>query len=216
MRIHLIGGKAQSRFFNPEPGDEVWTLNNCWFAWARHHATRHFNIHKHENLVRYGFDIKTTVAFLEAHPKIKFYSTDLWPELKDRGGCYVFPRDDIAEMGYRADYHCGSFDWMAAFAVDLLTGIDRPCVEPEIIVHGVSLLIEAGEPISARACLEYWLGVAEGCGIKVTVTPDCDLFAFYHLVKSNMVYGYDDTPVYEDRTRPADGEPPYKLADAAE
>lgn len=216
MKIHLIGGKAQSRFFNPESGDEVWTLNNCWFAWARHRTTRHFNIHKYENLVRYNFDIKTTVAFLEAHPKIAFYSTDEWPELKDRKNAYVFPRDALATLPGRADYHCGSFDWMAAYAALL---IDQEPVLPgphEIVVHGVSLLIEAGEPISARACLEYWLGVAEGMGIKVTVTPDCDLFAFYHLVKSNMVYGYDDTPIYEDRTRPADGEPPYKIADAAE
>ena len=79
----------------------------------------------------------------------------------------------------------------------------------------VQALVEAGEPISARACLEYWLGVAEGRGVRVTVAEDCDIFAFYHLVKSNMVYGYDDTPIFEDRTRPA-GDVPYKVAEPTE
>ena len=39
-----------------------------------------------------------------------------------------------------------------------------------------------------------------------------DLYA--ELVKSNMVYGYDDTPIYEDRTPGAvAGEAPYKIPD---
>lgn len=172
--------------------------------------TRHFNIHTYNNLKRYNFSFQPTVEFLKIYDKVRFYSVDLWPELVGRKNCYIFPRFKFIDLSQRPDYHCGSFDWMVTMAIDCLEGApDR-----EIVVHGVSLLIEAGEPISARACLEYWLGVAEGRGIKVTCMPDCDLFAFYHLVKSNMVYGYDDTPIYEDRTRlMAAGDTPYKLPD---
>lgn len=80
---------------------------------------------------------------------------------------------------------------LAAFAIWL--GFKR------IELYGVRLM-ESGEPIAARACLEYWLGVAEGRGIETYVHPACDLFAQYHLVKSRTVYGYDDVRLVEERT----------------
>lgn len=191
----------------------MWGLNNCRFAWADKLWTRFFNLHKYENLKRYNYDIDRDVQWLVEHPDVLFHTIDTWPELKYSARQKIWDRQAIANYfegeigcGVRNDYHCGSVDWMVAFALTL----------PEvtrIVLHGVSLLIEAGEPISARACLEYWCGVAAGSGVGVTCAPDCDLFAFYHLVKSNMVYGYDDTPIYEDRTRDLHGEAPYKIAE---
>ena len=70
----------------------------------------------------------------------------------------------------------------------------------EISLHGIGLNMESREPISARACLEYWCGVAAGRGAKITVAKDCDLFLQYHVVKSRTVYGYDDVRLVEDRT----------------
>jgi len=206
----MIGGKSQKENFVSNPGDEVWGLNTCRFAWADGYWTRFFNLHTYENLRRYNYDIERNVQWLIARPMVRFYTIDSWPELVNDPRSYIFDRRTI-ENGLprpvRHGYHCGSFDWMIAFALTM------PKVS-KVVLHGVSLLIEAGEPISARACLEYWCGVAEGLGLDVECAPDCDLFAFYHLVKSNMVYGYDDTPIYEDRTKTAvPGEAPYKVPD---
>lgn len=190
------------------PGDEVWGLNNCRFAWANEWWTRFFNLHKYENLRRYNYDVERDVEWFRVRPDVRLYTLDAWPELKDVriANTNIFPVEELAGIlaRHRTSYHCGSFDWMVAYAL-ALNGVDH------IVLHGVSLLIEAGEPISARACLEYWCGVAEGRGVDVTAAPDCDIFSFYHLVKSNLVYGLDDTPIYEDRTKVADV--PYKLPD---
>lgn len=186
----------------------MWGVNNCRFAWADKQWTRFFNLHKHANLKRYNYDVDRDVEWLIWHPTVKFYTLDEWPEIRSAPFIdhHIFPVEqmDTYLPLHRNRYHCGSFDWMVAFAISQpwCTGI---------VLHGVSLLIEAGEPISARACLEYWCGVAEGRGVKVTAAPDCDIFSFYHLVRSNLVYGLDDTPIYEDRTKVADV--PYRLPD---
>jgi hypothetical protein len=207
--VHMLGGRARKEFFKPAEGDEVWGLNKCRFPWVPK-WDRFFNLHKHENLKRYGYDVERDAEWVMAHPEMSFFTVDDWPELEHSRNNFIFPRRYMEQLlpGYRNNYHCGSFDWMVAFALTVQS-------ITEIHIHGVSLTIDAGEPISARACLEYWLGVAEGRGVKVTVADDCDIFAFYHLVKSNLVYSYDDTPIFEDRTRDLKGEAPYKVGDAA-
>ena len=52
---------------------------------------------------------------------------------------------------------------------------------------------------SAQACLEYWCGYAEGCGIPVTDHAPLELFRQYHLVKSDTRYGLDDVVMVEKR-----------------
>jgi hypothetical protein len=217
-RVHLIGARAQAQHYEGtepwcyETDDEVWGLNGIWLKCCEHYWTRFFNLHTHKNLKRYNYKIERDASWVKLNPDVLFYSVDEWPELKGAPNAHIFPRGVIAERltRHRNDYHCGSFDWMLAFAMTC----SRPLFH-EIILHGVSLLIEPGEPPSARACLEYWIGVAEARGTKVICAPDCDLFAFIHMVKSNLVYGYDDTPMYEDRTRDLKGEPPYKIAERA-
>ena len=81
----------------------------------------------------------------------------------------------------------------------------------EIRLHGWMLALNAvSEQMSARACFEYWAGYAEGRGVKVVTAGDCDMFYAYHIVKSERVYGYDDCPAYEDRTRGARSGAPYR------
>jgi hypothetical protein len=200
-------GKPIGELYHYRSGDEVWGLNACWLRCCDGLWTRFFNLHTYENLKRYNYDVERDISWVKSNPHIDFYTIDYWPGL-NVANAFMLPRTAIAEdlKRHRVDYHCGSFDWMLAYA---MSGWKFD----EIILHGVSLLIEPGEPISARSCLEYWIGVAEGRGIQVTCAPDCDLFAFIHMVKSNLVYGYDDTPVYEDRTRDLKGEPPYEIAE---
>jgi hypothetical protein len=68
------------------------------------------------------------------------------------------------------------------------------------------------EQTSAAKCAEYWVGYAEGLGMKVHVGEDSAMFGVYHLTKTNRVYGYDDSPAYEDRTSEGK-DPPYRYDD---
>jgi hypothetical protein len=219
MKIRIIGGRASAEHFE-DNGAEIWGLNGMRPSWVPHWDGM-FNLHTYQRLVDYGFDVHVERTWAQANPAVPFYVMDRWP-----GGWlpnqHLFPANAI--MHWRSEsrgrYHCSSFDWLVAFALysnDLQhasiyeTGSGAQIID-EIIIQGVGLCLEAGEPISARACLEYWCGVAEGAGVKVTAAPDCDIFRFYHLVKSNLIYGVDDTPIYEDRTAIAEpGAVPYTL-----
>ena len=56
-----------------------------------------------------------------------------------------------------------------------------------------------GEPLSGRACLEYWIGVAQGRGIEVGVYTNGDLFLNVHLAlhRSTMRYGIEGEPALD-------------------
>jgi hypothetical protein len=92
----------------------------------------------------------------------------------------TYPIGEICERYERGHYHCGTFDYMVALAC--LLGFD------EIHLRGITLAW--GEPMAARACLEYWCGVAEGQGIRVVGEPWSDLFHMVLLVARDTPYGY--------------------------
>lgn len=225
MKIIIVGSLARERYFPKDLIDcEVWGLNAIYQDWIPR-WDRRFNLHTYENLRRYRWPDKffqREIEWSRDNPDKPFYTLDKWPEPHQlawprgiKAPVDLFPYPDVMGSLPRGRYHCDSFDWLVAFAICLNwetemwggPGREKPPVD-EIALHGVGLTMEAGEPISARACLEYWCGVAEGRGIRVTCAEDCDLFYFYHLVKSNLVYGLNDTPIFEDRTKKS-GEAPY-------
>lgn len=191
-KVAIIGGLAKYENVTKllDGTWEVWGMNAIrplWgFKWARM-----FNLHRIAHLKRdWAGPLWAERQWAEEHPKVPFYVVDRWP----RGWLpnqVIFPRDKLTRQPH-SDYHAGSFDWLVAFAIYLKAA--------EISLHGVGLTLESGEPIAARACLEYWCGYAEGCGIKVTAAKDCDMFLQFHLVKSRTVYGWDDVKLVEDRT----------------
>jgi hypothetical protein len=190
-KIIIIGGAAKRQHFIDDPNAELWICNGQWLS--RHwipRVDRAFNLHRLKLLKLYKYDCSVEEFWSLKNKDVPFYTLDKWADL---AGWKQFPLKEMQRAMPRGDYHCGSFDWMVAFAI--YSGVK------EIKLHGIGLCLEAGEPISARACLEYWCGYAEGSGIKITTAPDCDFFHFYHLVKSKLTYGVDDTPIYEDRTK---------------
>lgn len=69
-----------------------------------------------------------------------------------------FPLDAIEKLLPKyGDYHCGSFDMLMAYAIW--------CGYRRITLHGMDY--REGEPDSSVKCLEFWLGVAAGRGIKI-------------------------------------------------
>lgn len=207
LKIAMIGGGAKSKFFKGRGYDfgwEIWGLNairpqerlSDQDPWPRINWARMFNLHRFDHLNRDCPEyIFWDSSWSKANPKVPVYVIDSWHGMLANER--LFPLEAIKHrLAPRGGfYHAGSFDMLVAYAIFLGA--------TEIAIHGVTLATDSAvaEPISARACLEYWCGFAEGRGIKVTCTEDSNLFYQYHLVKSNSVYGYDDVRLIEDRTR---------------
>lgn len=199
-RVAIIGGGIKERDFwkmhkqtlgeNDDPTLEIWGLNAIRYHFIPFWS-RMFNLHTFENLEKYGWPIEREIEWKREHPDIPFYTMGKWPV--GEGKMLEFPRRFIEDALPRArhNYHCSTIDWLVAYAIALGT--------PEIILHSINWSLAADEPISARACLEYWCGFAEASGIIVSQDERCDNFCFIHIVKSNLIYGPDDTPIFEDR-----------------
>ena len=196
--IHIIGGCATKkgvakRTQNEDDAKiEYWGLNAIHFDWFDDYLwDRWFNLHKYQWLKEnHPKVLEKEYSFGIRYPELLFYTVDEWPH-RPTGRSILFPRSAL-EDDRRGWYHAGSFDWLVHYAMQ---------TKPDIIyLHGIQLNLASGEPISARACLEYWCGRAEGVGTQVIADEDCDLFYQYHLVRSRSVYGYDDVELIEDRT----------------
>lgn len=189
-RVTIVG--ANAREFTPFRG-ELWGLNAIRPTWAKHFPwTRWFNLHRYDHMARdWATGLVDEIWWAQQHPEIPFYKLDdEWPTTVRLPNPRIFPREAIRRFFKCREYHAGSFDWLVAYAIYLRF--------QEIRIHGVNLNLESGEPISARACLEYWCGQAEARGIRV-VTVDCGFFCQYHYVRSQTLYGYDDVKLVEDR-----------------
>lgn len=195
MKIAIIGncaGKGIGRFY-----DRSWTI------WGMNSVHRRedmkavrwaamFNLHRIEHLKRDCLQyVQWDSNWSRRHPKIPVYVIDRWQGLLKRER--IFPGSELKLMP-RGYYHASSFDWMVALAI-------RKGAKA-IDIHGAQFALDSPreEPISARACLEYWCGYATGLGIEVNDYAS-ELFIQYHIVASKSVYGYDDVHMVEDRTR---------------
>lgn len=195
MKVVIIAGGAFPGCMRKTYSDgswEFWGINAIrpkWFEEAGLRWARWFNIHKWAHLMRdWRGGLEAEVKWAQENPEIPFYTPGDWQGLPNE---VVFPRDEINAAFPRPDYHSGSFDWMVAYA--LLLGAE------EVALHGVNLHHITGEPESARACLEYWCGFAEGRGMRIFAGRDCDLFWEYHIVRTKSVYGYTDVHMMEER-----------------
>lgn len=194
-RLALVGrGRGAERAPWNSKHYDCWGLNSGWrdvpvvrhfpprglAAWFEIHSRRYLKqewlgfgrtIHTHER----GLAWMNVPVYVQ-HPK----DWPLVPKAKR------FPREQIRLAFPRGDYHAGSFDWMLAFA--LLKGYRH------IELFGVGLgPTDGGEPLSARACLEYWIGYAEAKGVKVKVHDPTGLFWIYNYTREKTPYHFDDT-----------------------
>lgn len=197
MKVAIVGGGSVNPYEILRYGRdwEVWGLNAIRPPWAYTLKwARWFNLHRWEHLKRdWAEGLRKEIAWAQRHPSVPFYVVDSW-----RAGTLpnekIFPAARLARAP-RGTYHAGSFDWLVAFAVSLGARV--------IALHGVGLALDSPreEPISARACLEYWCGYAAGKGVKIIAGSDCDIFYQYHLVRSHTIYGYDDVRLVEEQRR---------------
>lgn len=193
----MFGGNSKMRFYEKRPGWENWCLNGqqCgtigqWLP----QVDRAFNVHRFALLKQYGYSFDAEASWVRENPTTPFITLDKWPKymVPDwcRGELYPLQAMLKSKMFPRPMYHCGSFDWMVAYAIF--------CGFTHIEIHGINLRLEASEPGSSQSCLEYWCGFAEARGIKITSTPDATMFFYSHITLTNRTYGWDDAPVYVD------------------
>lgn len=210
LKVAIFGGSSREKFFARQEYDqarepwELWGLNAIRPVWQNLGWTRFFNLHRFEHLNRDAHAyIYADSDWAKEHPEVPFYVIGDWHGLLPNQR--IFPLGEYPGLPRYGKYHAGSFDMLVAYAIT--EGAT------EIVLHGIGLALDSfrSEPMSARACLEYWCGVAEGRGIKVTTMPDCDLFRQYHLVVSDTVYGRDDVKLLvesRDLGRPLEELPP--------
>jgi hypothetical protein len=141
-----------------------------------------------------------TPEYMRRHWSREFPMHELWLERPHDFPIYMqkkyrqypasekFPRR-LVESLPRGTYQIFSFSWM--FCLALAQGAER------IGLFGCGA--GPGEPLAARACMEYWIGYAEGQGIEVILSGTPTLFRSVHEARmySNLQYAYDDEPAFE-------------------
>jgi len=197
LKVAIYGGRAQEKCCKHGKDVENWALNGIFKDWVTR-WDRVFNIHTIKVLREQAeWRLYDDILWALKNPRIPLYTADAWKNIKAGDTVVkslpnqkIFPLKELKKMP-RGDYHCGSFDWLVAYAIHLGA--------KEIYLYGV--ILRAGEPISSLACLEYWCGYATGLGIKIICGSDCDLFYYYHWVRSRRLYGYDKCELIEDDKR---------------
>ena len=102
-----------------------------------------------------------------------------WPDVPT---ATRYPRETVEALTARGRYHQSSFDYMLCLAI----------VEDYEHVHLAGVDFgpwDGSEPQAGRACLEYWIAVAEGRSIKVTVAEPTTLFKTINYVRHTTPYG---------------------------
>lgn len=196
MKVAIIGNGAA-------PGAATM-YDDTWTFWGMNSVHRRrdlyvprwalmFNLHRLAHLER---DCPQYVdwdsVFSRRNPKVPMVVCDSWKGLLKNQ--VIYPRAAIAKMP-RGEYHASSFDMMVALAIHQKAEL--------IHLHGANFATDSPreEPISARACLEYWCGYAQGRGIDVIPVRSHGLFKQFHLVMTDSYYGFDDVHMIEERRR---------------
>lgn len=190
LAICAMGDGSDKAPWNDKRYD-CWGLNSLWKyvpAYYRDSITAWFEIHSRRYLKqeweRAGKTLDLHVRGL-AYLNVPVYVQHP-QEWRGLPKAQRFPREQIRRTFPRGDYHAGSIDWMLSYG--LLKGYRQ------IELFGVALgPTDTGEPLSARACLEYWIGYAEAKGVKVKVHDPTGLFWIYNYTREKTPYHYDDT-----------------------
>jgi hypothetical protein len=182
-----IVGFADSKKDAPydDPTWEIWGLNDLHNSIKR--FTRWFDIHTTDNI---NEDVKLGrsppdrcgiggLARLQCPVYMQDRNADVPNSIK-------YPLQEILATfkGFTGDrYFTNSISYMLAFA--LYEGIISGRQWDEIKIFGVDMAV-GPEYIAQRPSCEYWIGVAEGMGVKMFIPDASDLN------KTTFLYGFEE------------------------
>ena len=166
-KVVIVGTAISSRVGIPydDPSFEIWGLSEQidlprvtrWFELHNLERKRHKNPPYVQDLAAFTGEVWL------ARPH------ELIPNAK------IYPRERI--LNRFRDYFTNTVSWLLALAID--EGAT------EIMVAGIDMA-QNTEYAHQRPSCEYFIGLAEGMGIKVTVPAESDL------LKARIQYGFDD------------------------
>lgn len=153
---------------------EFWALNDMYSVVPIERITRWFEMHNMGFLRNYR-SRGTSAPHLPQLAKltIPVYMQQYNDEVPTS---IEYPLDDIMKH-YGKRYFNSSIDYMLAMAI--YEGYE------EIHIYGVNMAFQE-EYQEQRPSCEYWLGRAEGKGIKIVLPKGCDI------LKSYYIYGYEE------------------------
>lgn len=170
MKKVAILGCADSWSFAPfdDLSVEIWTFNHLMFE-RTPRFNRYFDLHiPHKNWFN---SFPEYTEFLKENQK-KLYIMGEHPD---------FPNANIIDWEkmlkkFRHSYFTSSIAWLIAIAIYEKYN--------EISLYGVDL-IRSDEYAEQKPCIEYWIGYAEGKGIKVNIQDSSNL------MRPKELYGID-------------------------
>lgn len=174
-RIVALVGSASSTLGQTPWDDksiEMWTLG--WRKVPR--SDRLFDMHP---LGQHRKNVPPNYEQLVDSLNIPFYTTHPVPDVRKN---VVYPFKEIQEFNRSIDpywtdaYYACSVAYMVNLAI--YEGVD------EIQFYGLDFVAD-GEYSHQRPCMEYYIGIARGRGIRVYMPKDCAMCEFPY------VYGYE-------------------------
>lgn len=213
-KIAIIGKAPSSALLAPydDPSWEIWILNTLGSNKEVPRWDRQFELHDLCLAKNPGFGGYYDFLAKESGTR-PVYLRDEPP--KDFAGGIRYPYGEIQRLFDRfagRDYFTNTVSWMVALAV-LEHNLGRMYHEPEgtpprpveaIGCWGVDMAQHnvgyaqganagwfASEYARQRPSVEYWIGVAEGLGIKFTVPPQSDI------LKTACLYGFHTNEVFK-------------------
>lgn len=182
--VAIIGTAPNSRHMaNQQPPEvEIWALNDCW-SFIQRPWNVWFEIHgksmrladgpEHDEFLKTGQSPVQEKCFAAPGARVMMLGgTKYEAPHADIPMAVPYPFEEIEAVLGNANnpegepYLRSTIDYMIAQAI--LEGVD------EIRVYGINLATTT-EYANQRPSAEYWLGVAHGRGIKLTIPADCTL-----------------------------------------
>jgi hypothetical protein len=178
-KIAIVGFSESSRHLAPinDPEFEIWSCNHCYRFIERGDVW--FELHDHEELsVKYGENWPEYKKWLQEQT-MPLYMQKVHPDfpssleypLEEMVDKFAFNESYKAEGG-RKERKNASFQSTLSYMLALAMESDP--APKEIHIYGVDMIIDS-EWGFQRHNLYYFLGVAQGRGIKLVIPEECAL-----------------------------------------
>lgn len=166
-KIAIVCGSPSSEYLAPFDTEwEIWVLGSRISNYKGKRVDRIFEIH--EDVSHYPEEFSRWATEL----KIPLVVSTKWAHMQDH--VEVFPFEKAEEM-MGSTYLTSSTAYMMAYAI-----MEQP---DEIAVYGVDMAVDDDEYFRQRPCVEAWMGLAKGKGIKITI-PEVS-----PVMKATFIYG---------------------------
>ena len=154
---------------------EFWALNDMFVTLPEGLATRWFEFHDRKTHETHKPRGDSNISYLDwfRSATIPVYMQE---HFEDIPASIKYPLETMVEH-FGRQYFKSTLDYMMALA--LYEGFE------EIHLYGVNMADNI-EYAHQRPSMEYWIGRAEGMGVKVVLPEGCDL------MKGYFRYGYDE------------------------